>query len=124
MEETLKNLCAPFDFVPWDQGKNVWKIKPYEYPRRKPEDGKKLIDYLNTLYNNKAEWEVRKDSLRREVRQRLGIDPLLRLCLLQKNEFGPVRKHDGYTVQNFRLSTANGHTNLIRMENGKPVSIR
>ena len=76
VEETLKNLCAPFDFVPWDQGKDVWKIKPYEYPRRKPEDGKKLIAYLNTLYNNKAEWEVRKDSLRREVRQRLGIDPL------------------------------------------------
>ena len=110
VEETLKNLCAPFDFVPWDQGKGLWKIKPYEYPRRKPEDGKKLIAYLNTLYNDKAQWEARKDSLRREVRQRLGIDPLLRLCLLQKNEFGPVRKHDGYTVQNFRLSTANGHT--------------
>ena len=71
VEETLKNLCAPFDFVPWDQGKGLWKIKHYEYPRRKPEDGKKLIAYLNTLYNNKAEWEARKDSLRREVRQRL-----------------------------------------------------
>ena len=110
VEETLKNICAPFDFVPWDQGKNVWKIKPYEYPRRKPEDGKKMIAYLNTLYNNKAEWELRRDSLRREVRQRLGIDSLLRLCLMQKNEFGPIRKHNGYTVQNFRLSTVNGHT--------------
>ena len=110
VEETLKNICAPFDFVPWDQGKNVWKIKPYEYPRRKPEDGKKMIAYLNTLYNNKAEWELRRDSLRREVRQRLGIDSLLRLCLMQKNEFGPIRKHNGYTVQNFRLSTINGHT--------------
>ena len=40
VEETLKNLCAPFDFVPWDQGKGLWKIKRFEYPRRKPEDGK------------------------------------------------------------------------------------
>ena len=112
VEETLKNLCAPFDFVPWDQGKDVWKIKPYEYPRRKPEDGKKLIAYLNTLYNNKAEWEVRKDSLRREVRQRLGIDPLLEQSRAQKSkmQLGKTRKHDGYSVQNFNLPTVNNHT--------------
>ena len=112
VEETLKNLCAPFDFVPWDQGKDVWKIKPYEYPRRKPEDGKKLIAYLNTLYNNKAEWEARKDSLRREVRQRLGIDPLLEQSRAQKSkmQLGKSRKHDGYAVQNFNLPTVNNHT--------------
>ena len=112
VEETLKNLCAPFDFVPWDQGKGLWKIKPYEYPRRKPEDGKKLIAYLNTLYNNKAEWEARKDSLRREVRQRLGIDPLLEQSRAQKSkmQLGKSRKHDGYAVQNFNLPTVNGHT--------------
>ena len=112
VEETLKNLCAPFDFVPWDQGKDVWKIKPYEYPRRKPEDGKKLIDYLNTLYNNKAQWEARKDSLRREVRQRLGIDPLLEQSRAQKSkmQLGKTRKHDGYSVQNCNLPTVNNHT--------------
>ena len=112
VEETLKNLCAPFDFVPWDQGKGLWKIKPYEYPRRKPEDGKKLIAYLNTLYNNKAQWEARKDSLRREVRQRLGIDPLLEQSRAQKSkmQLGKSRKHDGYAVQNFNLPTVNGHT--------------
>ena len=112
VEETLKNLCAPFDFVPWDQGKGLWKIKPYEYPRRKPEDGKKLIAYLNTLYNNKAEWEARKDSLRHEVRQRLGIDPLLEQSRAQKSkmQLGKSRKHEGYAVQNFNLPTVNNHT--------------
>lgn len=112
VEETLKNLCAPFDFVPWDQGKGLWKIKPYEYPRRKPEDGKKLIAYLNTLYNDKAQWEARKDSLRREVRQRLGIDPLLEQSRAQKSkmQLGKTRKHDGYSVQNFNLPTVNNHT--------------
>ena len=112
VEETLKNLCAPFDFVPWDQGKGLWKIKPYEYPRRKPEDGKRLIAYLNTLYNNKAEWEARRDSLRQEVRQRLGIDPLLEQSRAQKSrmQLGKMRKYDGYTVQNFNLPTVNNHT--------------
>ena len=107
-----KNLCAPFDFVPWDQGKGLWKIKRFEYPRRKPEDGKKLINYLNTLYNNKAQWEVRRDTLRQEVRQRLGIDPLLEQsrALKSKMQLGKTRKHDGYSVQNFNLSTVNGHT--------------
>jgi hypothetical protein len=98
--------------VPWDQGKGLWKIKPYEYPRRKPEDGKKLIAYLNTLYNDKAQWEARKDSLRREVRQRLGIDPLLEQSRAQKSkmQLGKTRKHDGYSVQNFNLPTVNNHT--------------
>ena len=110
VEETLTNLLSPFDFKPVYQQGNLWKVKRYEYPRRQPADGKKLVAWLSSLYNNKAEWEARRDTLRPEVRQRLGIDPLLRLCPAQKNEFGPVRKHDGYTVQNFRLSTVNGHT--------------
>ncbi len=110
VEETLTNLLSPFDFKPVYQHGNLWKVKRYEYPRRQPADGKKLIAWLGSLYNNKVEWESRRDTLRAEVRQRLGIDPLLRLCLSQKNEFGPVRKHDGYTVQNFRLTTVNGHT--------------
>ena len=110
VEETLTNLLSPFDFKPVYQQGNLWKVKRYEYPRRQPADGKKLIAWLGSLYNNKVEWESRRDTLRAEVRQRLGIDPLLRLCLSQKNEFGPVRKHDGYTVQNFRLTTVNGHT--------------
>ena len=112
VEETLKNLCAPFDFVPWDQGKGLWKIKRFEYPRRKPEDGKKLINYLNTLYNNKAQWEARRDTLRQEVRQRLGIDPLLEQsrALKAKMQLGKTRKHEGYTVQNFCLPTVNNHT--------------
>ncbi|MBO4820417.1 MAG: hypothetical protein J5548_03015 [Prevotella sp.] len=110
VEETLTNILAPFDFKPVYQQKNVWKVKRYEYPRRQPTDGEKLIAYLSSLYHDKAQWEARRDTLRREVAERLGIVPLRQLCLIEKNEFGAVRKHDGYTVQNFRLSTVNGHT--------------
>lgn len=110
VEETLTNLLAPFDFKPVYQQKNVWKVKRYEYPRRQPADGEKLIAYLSALHHDKAQWEARRDSLRREVAERLGILPLRRQCLMEKNELGAVRQHDGYTVQNFRLSTIDGHT--------------
>jgi hypothetical protein len=110
VEETLTNLLAPFDFKPVFQQKNVWKVKRYEYPRRQPADGEKLIAYLSTLYADKAQWEARRDMLRQEVRERLGILPLLGTETQKATTFGKVRKHDGYTVQNFRRSTVNGHT--------------
>ena len=110
VEETLTNLLAPFDFKPVFQQKNVWKVKRYEYPRRQPADGEKLIAYLASLYSDREQWEARRDTLRREVAERLGILPLRQVCLTEKNEFGEVRQHDGYTVQNFRLSTIGNHT--------------
>ena len=110
LEETMKNVLAPFDFVAVYQNKNIWKVKPYEYPRRQPEDGKKLIPYLSSLYDHKAEWEARRAILKKEVRERLGIDPLLAQCSQEKPQVGKIRKHDGYTVQNFCMKTVNGHT--------------
>jgi len=110
LEETLNNILAPFDFKAIKQNDKLYKIKPYEYPRRQAEDGMKLVPYLSSLYADKAAWEARKDTLRKEVRARLGIDKLLAVCSKDAPEYGKIRKFDGYTVQNFRLKTANGHT--------------
>lgn len=110
LEETLNNILAPFDFKAVKQNDRLYKIKPYEYPRRQPEDGMKLIPYLASKYTDKTSWEARKDTLRKEVRARLGIDPLLQKCSKDAPEYGKIRKFDGYTVQNFRLKTVNGHT--------------
>lgn len=110
LEETLSNILSPFDFKAVKQNDKLYKIKPYEYPRRQPEDGQKMISWLTSLYSNKTEWEARRDTLRKEVRERLGIDKLLPLCSKEKSEYSKIRKFDGYTVQNFRLKTANGHT--------------
>lgn len=110
LEETLNNILSPFDFKAVKQNDKLYKIKPYEYPRRQPEDGQKMISWLTSLYSNKTEWEARRDTLRKEVRERLGIDKLLLLCSKEKPEYSKIRKFDGYTVQNFRLKTANGHT--------------
>ena len=110
IEETLNNILAPFDFRPVKQNDRYYKIKPYEYPRRQAEDGVKLINWLSSLYNDRSSWESRKDSLRSEVRQLLGIDQLLPLCAQEAPRYTKIRKFDGYSVQNFCLKTVNGHT--------------
>ena len=110
IEETLNNILAPFDFKPVKQNDRYYKIKPYEYPRRQAEDGVKLINWLSSLYTDRSSWEARKDSLRSEVRQLLGIDQLLPLCAQEAPRYTKIRKFDGYSVQNFCLKTVNGHT--------------
>lgn len=100
IEQTLDNICKYFDWNWWKQSGNLYKIKPYEYPRRHEEDGRQMLDYLSTLYHNKEQWEARRDSLRHEVRQRLELDAFLDSCVLGKPLLSKIRKHDGYTTQN------------------------
>ena len=107
IEQTLDNICKYFDWNWWKQNGNVYKIKPYEYPRRHEEEGRLMLEYLSTLYSNKAEWEARRDSLRREVRQRLELDAFLDSCTL-KPLLSKVRKHDGYTTQNICIELTPG----------------
>ena len=110
VEETLVNILTPFDFKPVKQNDRYYKVKRYEYPRRVAADGEKLIPYLAGLYADKAQWEARRDTLRKEVRARLGIDPLLAKCSDEAPQIGKKRKYDAYTVQNFCLKTTEGHT--------------
>ena len=125
LEMTLDNICKHFDWNWWKQSGNLYKIKLYEYPRRHEQEGKMMLDYLSSLYHNKAEWEARRDTLRREVRQRLELDAFLDSCVLLKDKRGnivrdkqgrperpvtlsKVRKHDGYTTQNICIELTPG----------------
>ena len=108
VEESLTNVLSPFDYKFVKQTGNIYKLKAYEYPRRTDADGEKMLAYLNTLYADKEAFELRADSLRKEVRQRLGIDLLLAQCVESKPILSKVRKYDGYTVQNFTLETLPG----------------
>lgn len=110
LDETFDNILKPFDFYALKQNGNVYKIKPYEYPRRQAADGMKLVPYLESLYSDKTQWETRRDTLRRDVRRLLGIDSLLAKCSNEKAKFSKQRKYDGYTVVNFCLNTVGGHT--------------
>jgi hypothetical protein len=108
IEQTLDNICKYFDWNWWKQSGNLYKIKPYEYPRRHEEDGRQMLDYLSTLYHNNVQWEARRDSLRREVRQRLELDAFLDSCVLGKPLLSKIRKHDGYTTQNICIELTPG----------------
>lgn len=108
VEETLSNVLAIFDYKYTAQGNKSFKIKAYEYMRRTPDDGRKMLAYLNTLYNNKAEWESRTQCLRSEVREKLQIDAALAQRVPTKPVLSKIRKYDGYTVQNFSIETLPG----------------
>lgn len=108
VKESLTNVLAPFDYKFVKQKGNLYKLKAYEYPRRTDADGEKMLAYLNTLYADKQAFELRADTLKKEVRRLLGIDPLLAQCVKSKPILSKVRKFDGYTVQNFALETLPG----------------
>ena len=117
LEMTLDNICKYYDWNWWKQSGNTYKIKLYEYPRRHEQEGKMMLDYLSSLYNNKAQWEARRDSLRREVRQRLELDAFLDSCVTMPDGsplgkrpviLSKVRKHDGYTTQNICIELTPG----------------
>ena len=119
LEMTLDNICKYYDWNWWKQSGNLYKIKLYEYPRRHEQEGKMMLDYLSSLYNNKAQWEARRDSLRREVRQRLELDAFLDSCVMKPTGkpagtkerpviLSKVRKHDGYTTQNICIELTPG----------------
>lgn len=108
VEESLTNVLSLFDYKFAKQDEKTYKIKAYEYPRRTPEDGKKMLAYLNTLYKNSAEWNTRRAALRREVREKLQIDSALAKRVQSKPILSKIRKFDGYSVQNFALETLPG----------------
>jgi hypothetical protein len=108
LEESLTNICKYFDFNWWKETDHLYKIKPYEYPRRHVEEGEKMIAYLNTLYHNQTQFEARKDSVRKEVRKLLGIDNYLARLVHKKPILSSIRHYDGYTVQNICIETLPG----------------
>lgn len=108
-EETMQNVLSPVAYRYERQKKNTYKVKPYEYYRRTPADGEKLIAWLHGKYHNRAEWEQRRTLLLQDFRRLLGIDPLLEKSVASPRYVeGKVRKYDGYTVQNFALETLPG----------------
>ena len=108
LEESLTNVLSLFDYKFVKQDEKTYKIKTYEYPRRTPEDGHKMLSYLNTLYKDSAQWNARKACLKKEVREKLQIDPILKERVKSQPILSKIRKYDGYSVQNFALETLPG----------------
>jgi len=105
-EESLNAVLAPFDYkFVMDNGK--YKIKSFEYARTTEAEGKKFLDYLETLYSDKASWEKRKAELKECLPKALRVSPMPAKPD-SKVILTPKRKYDGYTVENFAIETLPG----------------
>ena len=66
----------------------MYKLKAYEYPRRTDADGEKMLAYLNTLYTDQQSFQLRADSLKKEVRQRFRYRSFVgSMCQIQTYSF-------------------------------------
>lgn len=109
VEESLDNVLKPLDFRWERKGARKFVVRYFDYPRRTFPEGKKMLDYLSTLYTSREQWEQRADTIRRDVRLRLQIDTLLKSRVDGMQPIlSPKREYDGYSVQNFALETLPG----------------
>lgn len=108
LDETLDNVLRPLD-LKWEQNKKSIRVQPYEYHRRRPADGEKLLAWLSAKYDNQAAWEQRAEEVKRSALEILDLDPFLRNVAPDPQIFvQKAVKHDGYTTQNFALETLPG----------------
>ncbi len=107
VEKSLTNVLAPFDMKWVLEKPGVYKVKDFEYPRRYPAEGQEMLDYLSTLYNDKASWETRRDSIIPCMIAALDLSPMP-VQPASKPILTKPRKYDGYTVENFALEVLPG----------------
>jgi len=107
--ETLDNVTRPLDLKWSHRGGNRYRIEPYEYYRRTPEEGRRLLAWLSAKYDDRAGWERRRETLRREALELLALEPLRCSLVREPRVFlGERRRFDGYTTQNYALETLPG----------------
>ena len=107
LPQTLDGLLHPLDLV-WS-GAGKITVQPYEYYRRTPADGEKLLAWLSGQYADRAAWERRRETLLEGVREALDLGPFLRGLVAEPDVvLGPEVRHDGYTTQNYALETHPG----------------
>ncbi len=107
LEETLDNLLHPLDLV-WSGGSKI-TVQPYEYYRRTPADGKKLLAWLSAQYADRESWENRREALLAGAREALALEPFVRGLVAHPDvRLGRRVPHDGYATQNYALETLPG----------------
>ncbi|MDE5621810.1 MAG: acetylxylan esterase, partial [Alistipes sp.] len=107
LEETLDNVLRPLSLA-WT-GERKITVQPYEYYRRKPADGAKLLAWLSAQYDDRASWEERRTRLLADLREALELGPFLRgLAPQPRDRFGREVRRDGYTTRNYAFETLPG----------------
>lgn len=109
VSETLDEVTRPLDLKWSHRGGNRYRIEPYEYYRRTPEQGRRILEWLSAEYDDRESWERRRAAVLREARERLDMQPLYDSLAADPQVFlGEVRRFDGYTTQGYALETLPG----------------
>jgi dienelactone hydrolase len=107
VEQTLTNVLYPADFIFQKKSENIYTVSKFEYWHKAPLEGKKHLDQLLASYPALKDWEARKTELRSCFFEQIGLSPFPRKTPLNPI-YTPVRKFDGYTVQNVAIETLPG----------------
>ena len=106
-ESTLTNILMPLDMIFQKTGENIYQISKYTYYQRPVEEGKKHLEQLLASYPTLQLWETRKTELKKCFLEQLGLTPMPKKTPLNP-VYTPIRKFDGYTVQNVGIETLPG----------------
>jgi len=107
VEETLDNILKPLDMKVRKEKDKVYKLGYYEYYRWPVEEGWAELDRIASQYKNVDEWEKRKSELRSCILEALQLAKLP-AAPNSKPIITPLRKFDGYTVQNIAIEILDG----------------
>lgn len=110
VEKSFSGVLSLFDYLAVKQTDGSYRIRKYEYMRRTPDDGRKMLDYLNSLYTDSTAWSTRRDCLLSEVRKQLDWENALAGKVVNpKPLLSPLRHYSNYSVQNFALESLPGY---------------
>lgn len=107
VEQTLENVLSSQDLSFGKVEDKKYKISAFQYHLKKPEEGKAQLEYLLSLYPDVASWEKRKSELRACMFSALQLSPMP-AAPASKPITTPVRKMDGYTVENIAFEVLPG----------------
>ena len=107
LDETLDNILTPLELKAKKEGDRKYKLSYYEYYRWSVEDGWAELDRIASQYKNVSEWEKRKALLKSCMIDALELTNLPK-APDHKPIITPVRKFDGYTVQNIAIEILPG----------------
>lgn len=107
VEKTLENILTTQDFSFTKLSDKRYKISSMQYHLKTVEEGKEELAYLSSLYHDVASWEKRKNELRACMYAALQLSPIPP-APASKPISTPVRKMDGYTVENIAFEVLPG----------------
>lgn len=107
IDETLTNILYPLDMVFTKSGENTYEVSKYLYYQRSPEEGARDLQVLLASYPALEAWEKRKTELRKGILEKMNLAPLPMKTPLNPI-YTPLRKMNGYTVENVAIETIPG----------------